>query len=1017
MRICKLLLPLLATSLCFASQPDRIVSAINPGQTVELARSVHPRAEVQYDQGPVEPSFPLPYMILMTAPSPSQQRALDVLLAQQQDPKSPNYHKWLTPAQFADRFGLSQKDLNKVAAWLASQGFQIISIGGGRNMIAFSGDAGQIQIAFGAEIHRYNINGEQHFANSSPLMLPAALNGIVHTITGVNDFRPHPASRPQGVRAMRNARADYYDGNYLFPNFLAPGDIGTIYDINPLYSASTPIDGTGQKLAIVGQTDILIADINHFRNGFGLNKISGCTTNSSGIVTACNSTNFKYVAVGTDPGAVYGCGDLGEADLDIEWSGAVARNAQIVYVNSPVVWNGSCSQGSGGGVNAALSAAINPPSGPPLAPVISMSYGICELYAEDLETLFQQANAEGVTIMNSSGDVGAATCDYSPSDFTPPFSPAVGGFAVGYPASSPEVTGVGGTEISAANDSNPPNPAYWSTTIGANGATALSYIPEIAWNDDEALGAFCLLNPQYSFCDPSGGVRITDAQTFQEDYWISIGGGGASNCWTESISGVCQAGFAQPAWQQGLSVASAPSGVRYVPDVSLLASPNFPGYVFCTPLNPPTKDTSTCNVSVFDAVDTYGSIVGGTSASSPVFAGIVTLLNQYLVSSGLQSTAGLGNINPTLYQLAATPSNNAFHNVTAGDNDVYCTPGQPSNQPVSVQCPGGGVLGYSASNFDATTHYNLVTGLGSVDVNNLFVAWAATLPGFTVAPSPVMISAKAGATTNATTVTATPRNGFSGTVTFSCSGLPLGATCNFTNTTSTSTQVTVSTQANMAAGSSSFTVLGTSGNLSSNTSVTLNLSASGESFQMATNPAGTSLTLQPGATSGNSVDLSLTDSGNTGFLVTNGGNQTTALPLTYTCTISPPASGASCNVSPTSPTSVINPTVFVQTAAPTGQLQLPFGRASRIFYAMLLPGLFGVVFAVGSGKGKRGLRLLSLIVALGASTLWLGACSGSNSSSNSNPGTPAGQYTVNISATTGGTGPITASTSFNLTVQ
>ncbi|HUO27263.1 MAG TPA: hypothetical protein VMU61_16465, partial [Candidatus Aquilonibacter sp.] len=355
--------------------------------------------------------------------------------------------------------------------------------------------------------------------------------------------------------------------------------------------------------------------------------------------------------------------------------------------------------------------------------------------------------------------------------------------------------------------------------------------------------------------------------------------------------------------------------------------------------------------------------------------------------------------------------------VTAGDNDVYCTPGQPSNQPVSVQCPGGGVLGYSASNFDATTHYNLVTGLGSVDVNNLFVAWAATLPGFTVAPSPVMISAKAGATTNATTVTATPRNGFSGTVTFSCSGLPLGATCNFTNTTSTSTQVTVSTQANMAAGSSSFTVLGTSGNLSSNTSVTLNLSASGESFQMATNPAGTSLTLQPGATSGNSVDLSLTDSGNTGFLVTNGGNQTTALPLTYTCTISPPASGASCNVSPTSPTSVINPTVFVQTAAPTGQLQLPFGRASRIFYAMLLPGLFGVVFAVGSGKGKRGLRLLSLIVALGASTLWLGACSGSNSSSNSNPGTPAGQYTVNISATTGGTGPITASTSFNLTVQ
>ncbi|MGD0792312.1 MAG: protease pro-enzyme activation domain-containing protein [Terriglobales bacterium] len=821
---------LICTALSFAAAPDRITGAIVSSQTVALAKSLHPKAQPQYDLGPVDPSRQLSYITLLMAPSASQQKALNRLLAQQQDPKSPNYHKWLTPQQYADRFGLSQNDLSKIITWLRSQGFQILSIGGGRNSIVFSGTAAEVQHAFATEIHNYTVNGENHFANSTPLMIPSALNGIVTTVIGLHDFRAQPANRGKSFGGMRSARRDYYDGNYLFPNFLAPDDIATIYDIAPLYTASTPINGTGQKLAIVGQTDIYLADINDFRAGFNLSQIpttgaGACTTNSNGIVISpCTTTNFAYVLLGTDPGAP-SPGDLSESDLDIEWSGAVARNAQIVFVNAE----------TSGGVYDALTAVINPPIGPPLAPVVSMSYGICEAQALDLETLLQQGNAEGVTIVNSAGDDGAAGCDYTPPNASQPFSPAVLGLAVSYPASSPEVTGVGGTVISLANDSFPNPSPYWSTTLGTNGGTAVSYIPELAWNDDEELAQWCQADSSELFCSQggspavSGWVPLTSTATaaqVQSDIWISIAGGGASNCFTETVGGVCQAGFPQPTWQQGLSVPSAPAGVRYVPDVSLLASPNFPGYILCTPLSEfgGVGSTSTCAGGIFTAVDTYGSIIGGTSASAPVFAGILTLLNQYLVQNSFQANPGLGNANPNLYHIA-TYNQAAFHQLTTGDNMVYCKPGTPTIQPTALQCPAAvppaaaGVFGYQASNAVSATGYNLVNGLGSVDANNLTTAWGELLTASTTSLSPSAANIIQGQS-ETLTITVTPssasgivtlfNNGSTtalgtatvsgGTGTFVTTALPVGTnsiagTYNGTDASSTSAAVTVTVAA------------------------------------------------------------------------------------------------------------------------------------------------------------------------------------------------------------------------------
>ncbi len=1020
MRSLKLLLPLLGSTLCFAQQADRIAGPIDSSQMIALPGHADRLAQPQYDQGPVEPSFQFGRVTLVMAPSPSQQVALNLLLAQQQDRSSPNFHKWLTPEQFAERFGVSQGDITKITAWLHAQGFQVFSVPRGRTSVGFSGTAAQIQSAFKTEIHRYNVNGRQHIANSTPVEVPAALSGVVTGVRGLTDYH----SKPMYVRPARGGR------NGPHPSFttpgqgtgyvLAPGDIATIYDLNTLYSTA---DGTGQKLAIIGETDVYLADIADFRSDFGLNPITSCSTDANGIVTAaaCNTTNFKYLLVPgvADLGAPSTCGDLVESDLDIEWSGAAARNAQIIFVNAPGTFNSDCTEiTNNGGTDVSLDYAIDNV----VAPVISMSYGLCEPEATSLETVLQQGNTEGITIMISSGDAGAATCDRNPPDdeTKPPFSAAVGGLAVNYPASSPSVTGVGGTSI--------PYPTfytsnYWSSnstsTVNFGGSAQTNLEGnEAAWNDTAAFAQLCLdgdLNPQ--FCSQGGSpavahwVDITSAATAQEDLWISAGGGGVSNCVSETGGGICEAGFARPAWQSAITISGLTTTYRLVPDVSLLASPDFPGYIFCTPLDQWTSSSSTastCAGGITAAVDNYESVVGGTSASSPVFAGIVAVLNQYLGGTGL------GNINPTLYSLAATPANGAFHHITSGDNDVYCQTGMPAGQPADVICPAGGVFGFDASSSDSTTGYNLVGGLGSVDANSLAIAWKATLaPDFQLTAgtlTPTSVSAGQSATS---TLTISPIAGSTAMVVnfspSSCTGLPTGATCSFnpasvtfTGSNSPTTTVTISTLPNMApSGPTTITITPTNSSATS-TTVSLTVTTTTESFTLAaTNGATFPVTV------GGSASVTIAVNSSNGFIVGSGSGATTALPLTYSCTGTPSLSTAeiACQISPGNgqPTSATSVSVNLVTTAPTSQLRRPLDRGSRIFYAMLLPGLFGIVFAAGSRT--RGVRLLSLIMVLGFSTLWLGSCGGSGGGGTTvppNPGTPAGTYVVTIGATTTG---------------
>jgi subtilase family serine protease len=633
---------LLTTILGYAAQENRITASIDNSRTVILKGTPHSMVTPANDRGPLDPSKPIGGVRMALTQTAAQAEDLQQLLEGQRDPSSPDYQRWLTPEEYGRRFGVSPDDMNRITSWLQTEGFAIQQVARASNWVSFSGTAGQLGKTFRTELHTYQADGETHFANATPVSIPEALAGIVSELHGLDDFHPKP---PRNRKLTPNLTAS---GGV---HYLAPDDFAAIYDIAALYKAG--VNGTGQKLAIAGQTDISLSDIRGFRAEFGLTAMDP-----------------QLVLYGPDPGV--SPGDQTEADLDLEWSGAVARNATIVYVYSQDVLES---------VQYAIDGY--------LAPVISMSYGECEIGAPtSYRSMAQQANAEGMTWMNSSGDGGAAGCDYDAKI-------AVRGPAVTFPADIPEVTAVGGTELSENSSSD------WSTQNSATLASATGYIPEIAWNDT-ALG---------------GGIWAT--------------GGGVS------------VEFAKPWWQAGPGVPN--DSARDVPDVSLSASGDHDGYLIYT-----TGELMT---------------VGGTSAASPTFAGIVTLINQYLVAQGKQAKPGLGNINPNLYSLAQNTTG-VIHDVTSGNNIVPCESG-------STGCTSGS-FGYTAG-----VGYDRVTGLGSVDAFNLVTKWSSvpvavgTTMALTASATSVAQSATVQLTAKITAVTGSA--GPSGAVTFMAGGATLGS--------------------------------------------------------------------------------------------------------------------------------------------------------------------------------------------------------------------------------------------------
>jgi len=148
------------------AQQDRIVTSIDASRRIVLQGDRSFRARLENDGGRLASGERISGITILLKGSDSQRAALQSLLEQQRDPTSPNYHRWLTPEEYADRFGLSRNDFQKAIDWLRSQGFSVDYKTRARNWIGFSGTVAQIQTAFQVEIHLYVADGETHYANS-----------------------------------------------------------------------------------------------------------------------------------------------------------------------------------------------------------------------------------------------------------------------------------------------------------------------------------------------------------------------------------------------------------------------------------------------------------------------------------------------------------------------------------------------------------------------------------------------------------------------------------------------------------------------------------------------------------------------------------------------------------------------------------------------------------------------------------------------------------------------------------
>jgi hypothetical protein len=489
------------TPLAQAAVQDRVAGAVSGSTRVSLPGTISGHAKHAVDLGPAPGDTKLDSLTLRFSMTAAQQADLNQLLAAQLNPSSPSYHQWLTPEQFGARFGLSSGDLAKVSAWLTSQGFTITSVARSSTFIMFTGTVAQAQQAFGTSIHTVSLNGEQHISNLTDPTLPTGIASVVNAVTGLDDFKLKPRSRVRSVTVDPSQPLYTQTLNGVTSHYITPADLYTIYDVNPLLSASTPITGAGITIAVAGQTDIIPAQVAAFRAAAGL---------------PAKAPTTQLVPGSKDPGV--SAGDIDEAHIDVEWSGASAQGATILYVYSTDVFN-------------SLIYAIDNN----VAPIVSISYGLCEsgwgtaVLASDNQTL-AQANAQGQTVMAPAGDAGAADCDAD--------GLASEGLNVDFPGSSPYVVSAGGTMFTG-DVSVPGN--YWSSTNAANGSSVLSYIPEQPWNETTA----------------SGGLTAGGA-----------GGGGAS------------AFFSKPLWQVGIGVPG--DGSRDVPDISLNAAAMHDGYLVCS---------------------------------------------------------------------------------------------------------------------------------------------------------------------------------------------------------------------------------------------------------------------------------------------------------------------------------------------------------------------------------------------------------------------------------------------------
>ena len=684
-----------------ASRAPLITQAVDERNLVTLPGNTRPEAKAANDRGPVADDLPLAHMYLLLKRSSGRQQAAEDWIDRIHDQNAPEYHQWFTADQIADRFGPVDEDIHAVGNWLTAHGFTVNAVYRADGVVDFSGSAGAVREAFHTEIHRLDVNGKSHIANLSDPKIPAALAPAVEGVVSLHDFRPHSTAV---------MKAQYTDPSSSgATSQVVPADIATIYNFGPLLSSG--LTGKGETIAVIEDSDVYNpGDWQTFRSTLGLNAYKGASFETLHPGKGC-----------TDPG-VNPNFDYYEAIIDAEWATAEAPSANI--------WLASCADtNTTSGILIALQNLVNQRNVPP---VINVSYAECEALLgaagnAAYRAVYQQAVMEGVSIFVASGDNGAAVCDQYSN------GPVQLGVAVNGMASTAYDVAVGGTDFGDTYAGT--TSSYWSATNGPAYGSALSYVPEIAWNDT---CASTLIAVYQGYTGVDGGFCATASGS--ELVLSAAGSGGPSNCATgvndlSGSDGTCR-GWTKPAWQ--LVSGNPKDGVRDLPDVSLFAADGVwnHDFVVCA-TNPSTGQGCT------GAPVNWGQ-GGGTSYGTPIMAGLQALIDQKLGSPQ-------GNPNYVYYALAAQQYSRAsetaacdatlgnqvspqcvFHDVTLGDNDVDCaaeTVGTTIVGTFNCYIPSGtvGVLSLSNSQYEpaypATNGWDFATGLGSVNAYNLAQSW------------------------------------------------------------------------------------------------------------------------------------------------------------------------------------------------------------------------------------------------------------------------------------------------------
>jgi hypothetical protein len=815
----------------------QIVRSVDDSVTVTLKGNVHPLVANASVSKAVDGDTPMEHMILYLKADPTRQAELEQFIAQQHDPKSPQYHKFLTPQTFGSRFGVAESDIAKVTSWLAGHGFTVEPIPAGNRAIIFSGTAAQVESAFKTEIRHYTVAGANHIANASDPQIPEALAQVVGGVVKLHDFRHRVStSHLQAVAPPGVANPQFTYGS---AHYLAPSDYGTIYDINPLYTAG--INGTGESIAILARSNIYLSDMASFRS-----------------FAALSANAPQIVITNTDPGIV--SGDTVETTLDTEWSGAVAPNATV-----KVIVSASTISADGIDLSALYAVSNN------VAPVISLSYGSCEAFMGSSElayynSLWQQAVAQGQSVMVSAGDAGAAGCDGG-GDSTGYYGQGINGLC-----SSPYSTCVGGTEF--LDTSNPGE--YWLSGNNPAMGSAISYIPEKIWNDSALDGGY--------------------------DLWA--GGGGVSIV------------YSKPSWQTGPGVPA--DGTRDVPDISLSASahdgyliwldgelysvggtsasaPSFAGLMALVNQKTGARQGNV-NTVLYPLASLQAS--GGTAVFHDTTVGNNTVpgVTGFSATTGYDLGSGLGSVDANLLVNNWTNASNSTTGtlaLSASTASVNVIVGQSAQVTVmstasstlksavtltvsgapagvtatlasaTIPSPGSGsdVLKVAAATSTTPGTYTLtVTGTGGGQTATVAISLVIPTPTFTLAASASSV-AVTGGNTGKVSLTATPQNGFASAISLSASGLPTGVTAAFSPTslsaaggTSILTFTAVKT---VSAGSYTVKINAVGGGVTQTSSITLVL----------TNPANCTLAGNPASAAivaGKAASLQLTCGSATG---------------------------------------------------------------------------------------------------------------------------------------------------------